>query len=385
MNTYTKEQVLAMDADQLDAVMEEVRGVTQDADTATLQMAADCTGWVSERREALKAEHQKRLELRAKIASGEEGKEIGPTVHFEEERKMTYAIDSQEYRNAWLADKQGKPVTAEERTALANGNYAVPTETVNKIYGKLELYPIVNAVTLMHIPSFVEIPVEGTVNAAAVVAMGTAATDSADALAHVSLGAYKLIKTVEITADVAAMAVPAFEDWLVDRMANKLFRLIAAKIAAGTGTNEPTGLATITATGTYTKAAMTYTDLMTIIAALPTEYNPGASFVMSRATFFGNVLNIQTTQKQPVVVADSQAPAKFNILGYPVILEDGVGTDVVFGDLREGYVFNLAKDVAVDRDESVGFRAGSVVFRGMALGDGKPTGVGIVRFTKASA
>jgi hypothetical protein len=40
------------------------------------------------------------------------------------------------------------------------------------------------------------------VNAAAEVAMGTAATDSADALAHVSLGAYKLIKTVEITADV---------------------------------------------------------------------------------------------------------------------------------------------------------------------------------------
>lgn len=385
MNSYTKEQVLAMDADQLDAVMEEVRGVTQDADTATLQMAADCTGWVSERREALKAEQQQRLELRAKIASGEEGKEIGPTANFEEDRKMTYAIDSQEYRSAWLNAMQGKPVTAEERTALANGNYAIPTETVNKIYGKLELYPIVNAVTLMHIPSFVEIPVEGTVNAAAMVAMGTASTDSADTLAHVSLGAYKLIKTVEITADVAAMAVPAFEEWLVDRLANKLFRLIAAEIAAGTGTNEPTGLATITATGTYTKAAMTYTDLMTIIAALPTEYNPGASFVMSRATFFGNVLNIQTTQKQPVVVADPQAPAKFNILGYPVILEDGVGTDVIFGDLKEGYVFNLAKDVAVDRDESVGFRAGSVVFRGMALGDGKPTGVGIVRYTKASS
>ena len=352
-----------------------------DADLDALEAEArDLNAQDEELRKAAAAAEEQRQQ----IAQGTAPVQIIEQTE-QEETRMTYAIDTQEYRSAWLAAMQGKQVTVEERTALANGNYAIPTETVNKIYGKLELYPIVNAVTLMHIPSFVEIPVEGTVNAAAVVAMGTAATDSADALAHVSLGAYKLIKTVEITADVAAMAVPAFEDWLVDRMANKIFRLIAAKIAAGTGTNEPAGLATITGSGTYTKAAMTYTDLMTIIAALPTEYNPGASFVMSRATFFGNVLNIQTTQKQPVVVADPQAPAKFNILGYPVILEDGVGTDVIFGDLKEGYVFNLAKDVAVDRDESVGFRAGSVVFRGMALGDGKPTGVGIVRFTKAAS
>ena len=50
---------------------------------------------------------------------------------------------------------------------------------------------------------------------------------------------------------------------------------------------------------------------------------------------------------------------------------------------KEGYVFNFGKDVAIDRDESVGFRTGSTVFRGMALGDGKPTGVGLVRYTKA--
>ena len=106
---------------------------------------------------------------------------------------------------------------------------------------------------------------------------------------------------------------------------------------------------------------------------------------MSRATFYSNVLNVQTTQKQPVVVADPQAPAKYNIFGFPVIIEDGVGTDIIFGDLKEGYVFNFAKDIAVDRDESVAFRTGSTVFRGMALGDGKPTGVGLVRFTKASA
>ena len=308
----------------------------------------------------------------------------GKKIIKEEDKRMSYEINSPEYRDAFLRNLQGKELNAEERAAVVAAA-AIPTETANKIWGKMELYPILNAIDVMHIPGNVVLPVEGTINAAAVVAMGNAATDGADTLAPVSLAAYKLIKTVEITADVAAMAVPAFEDWLVDRLANKLFRLAAAKVAAGAGTTEPTGLTSITAAGTYTKAAITYSDILTIIAALPAEYDPNASFVMSRATFYSNVLNVQTTQKQPVVVADPQAPAKYNIFGFPVIIEDGVGTDIIFGDLKEGYVFNFAKDIAVDRDESVAFRTGSTVFRGMALGDGKPTGVGLVRFTKAAS
>ena len=61
-----------------------------------------------------------------------------------------------------------------------------------------------------------------------------------------------------------------------------------------------------------------------------------------------------------------------------------MGTDIIFGDLKEGYAFNFGQDITIARDESVGFRTGSTVFRGMALGDGKPTGVGLVRYTKAA-
>lgn len=340
------------------------------------------------RKAELESKAQKRSKLIERIANRQTGKKIRDFKENEEERKM-FGTDSKEYRKAFLANLQGKPISAEERTALANGSYVIPQETVNKIYGKMELYPLMNAVDVMHIPGTVIVPVEGTVNPANVVAMGTAATDSADTMGEVSLGIYKLIKTIEITADVAAMAIDAFETWLVDRLANKLFRLVTKLIAAGTGSNQPTGLCAasggVDATGhTYTKAAITYTDVMNIIAALPAEYMPGAAFVMSRTTFFGGVLNIQDTNKKPIVVADVQSPAKFNVLGFPVIIEDEVGTDIVFGDLKEGYAFNLGKDVSIERDDSVAFRTGSSVYRGMALGDGKPTGVGLVRFTKAA-
>lgn len=374
-----------MNGEQLQARLEELK-----AETAEEKRDALSTDELEERvneMEAITAEIEAR-----KAGAAEEARKAEEMANkpgekiFEEDQKMEnrFAVNSPEYREAFLKNLQGKELTAEERTAVV-ATAAIPTETANKIWGKMELYPILNAIDVMHIPGNVILPVEGTINAAGVVAMGTAATDGADTLAPVSLGAYKLIKTVEITADVKAMAIPAFEDWLVDRLANKLFRLVAAEVAAGTGTNEPTGLATITATGTYTKAAITYADLLTIIGSLPAQYDPNACFVMSRATFYGNVLNVTTTQKQPVVVADPQAPAKYNVFGFPVIIEDGVGTDIIFGDLKEGYVWNFAKDVEVESDASVAFRTGSTVFRGMALGDGKPTGVGLVRYTKAAS
>ena len=370
-------------AEQIEARMSEIASLEVSDDTGTDEINAR-----ADELEALRAELETRKnvakaeeELRQAVAAGNDP----VTREFKQEDKKMYELNSPEYRDAFLRNVQGKELTAEERTALSGGNYAIPQETANKIWGKAELYPLFNAVDVMHIPGTVVLPVEGTVNAASVVAMGNAATDSADSLSSVSLGIYKIIKTIEITADVAAMAVPAFEDWLVDRLANKIFRAVTGYIAAGTGSSQPTGLTSVDATGhTYTKAAITYDDICAIIASLPTEYNPGAAFVMSRTTFWQNVMAVKDTANHPIVVADVQSPAKFNILGFPVILEDGVGTDIIFGDLKEGYAWNFGKEISVDRDASVGFRSGSEVFRGMCLGDGKPTGVGLVRYTKAT-
>ena len=335
-------------------------------------------------RNQIQNEVQTRQQLRGKVAAGLVG--TVTETHTEEETNMenrTFAIDTAEYREAYLMNLQGKELNAEQRAAVSASG-AIPTQTMNEIVHKLELAPIINAVDVTYIPGNVSWPVEKTVNAANWVAMGTAATDSADAIDAVTLGAFKLIKTVEITADVAAMAVDAFESWLVNRLANKIQRAVAAGIMSGSGSSQASGLSSRTADGTYTKA-ITYSDIMAIIAQLPTEYAAGASFVMSRASFYGNVLNIQDTSKHPIVVADVQSPAKFNILGYPVILEDAAGTDIYFGDLKEAYKFNFAQAPTVKRDESVGFRTGSTVYRAMALADGKPTGVGIVRYTQAAS
>lgn len=379
---------------EIEARLAEIRTATEDQSTnlETLNaLEAESRSLTTEYAE-LRARNEE-VERRQRIldeaaARGRETRRFGNPQLTPEER--TFAVDSPEYRSAYLRNLQGRELTAEERAAVSASG-VIPTQTMNKIIGRLELNPLLAAVDIMHIPGNVSLPVAGTVNAASWVAMGTAATDSADTIATVELGAYKLIKTLEITADVEAMAIDAFENWLTANLANQLEVALSKAILSGSGTSQATGIATTisTATGTFTKAAMKYKDLMAIIGSLPTKYAKNATFVMPRTLFYGEVLGMETTSGDKIVVADAQAPGKFNILGFPVIIEDfaviSSVDNVFFGDMKE-YKLNFAKEPEVKRNDSVGFRAGSTVYRAMALADGKLADTNaVVRYTRATA
>lgn len=282
---------------------------------------------------------------------------------------------------------QGRELTAEQRTAVS-ASAVIPTQTLNQIVAYLDESPILSRIDMTYIPGNVTIPVEGTNSDAAWVAMGTAATDRADTMTSISLAAYKLIKTVEITADVEAMAIDAFEGWLVNSLAVKLEKALDAAVFNGSGTNQATGICTTisSATGTFTKAKATYADLIKIIAALPSGPARNAVFAMPRTLFFTDVIGIVDTTGQPVCHNDVESPAKYNILGYHVVLDDNVPTDnILFGDFS-AYKMNIAKAPAVTSDDSVAFRTGSRVYRAMALADGKlATADAFVRYTRASS
>ena len=279
-------------------------------------------------------------------------------------------VHSEEYRSAYLAVLQDK-ATAEQRTAVSAAA-VIPTITLNKIYEKLEqasiLFPYISK---SYLKGNVSIPVENAKNDAAWVAMGTAATDSADSFAAVSLSAYKLIKTVEMTADNLNSSIDAFESFIVDALVKKMARAVDAAICTGDGSSKATGLlasGVITNTGTYTKLGMTFADLVTIIGDLGAEYRKNAKFVMPSAVFFSDVVPALASKG---IGVDVQLGLKYQILGHEVILDDNMTADsIVFGDLSY-YHWNFAQDVEIARDNSVGFRTGSAVYRAMALADGK--------------
>ena len=369
---------------RLAAIADEADNATGDALTALETEAKGLT----EKRQKLLGEVQKRQQLRNDIAAG---KITGQIVEKkEEDKKMenrTFDVGSAEYREAYLLNLQGRELTAEQRAAVS-ASAAIPTQTLNRIEAYLEESPILSRVDMTYIPGNVTIPVEGTNADASWVAMGTAATDSADSITSISLAAYKLIKTVEITADVEAMAIDAFETWLVGSLAAKIEKALDAAVFNGTSTNQATGICTTisSATGTFTKAQAKYSDLIAIIASLPSGPARNATFVMRRKLFFTDVLGIETPSGEPICHTDLESPAKYNILGYPVILDDNVPADtMLFGDLK-AYKLNIAKAPQVTSDDSVAFRSGSRVYRAMALADGKlAISSAFVKYTRATS
>lgn len=300
--------------------------------------------------------------------------------------------ESNEYREAYLLNLQGKAMTMEQQNAFTGGGNVIPTQTMNKVIAYFDQSPLLKAIDLTYIPSNISIPVESAASDASWVAMGTAATDGTDTLSSVTLSAYKLIKTIEITADVQGMSIDAFENWLVSRLANKIEWALETAIIQGSGSSQATGIVTTvsTATGTYTKAKAKYADLVKIISALGSRYANNAAFIMTRTLFYSDVIGIEDTAGQPVVHADVESPAKMNILGYPVILTDAFGTStykdtILFGDPK-AYAMNISKGPDVTSDDSAAFRTGSRVYRAMCLADGKlTTSSAFVRFDRASA
>ena len=369
---------------RLSAIAQELETANGEALTA-LETESDTL--MAERQQIL-ADIQKRQQLRNNIAAGVIPVEI--IENHEEENNMenrTFTPDSAEYREAYLLNLQGRELNAEQRAAV-NGTAAIPTQTLNQVFRYLEESPILSRIDMTHIPGNVVLPVESSVAEASWVAMATASTDSADAVTSISLGAHKLIKTLELNADVEAMSIDAFEAWIVAKLGEKMEKALDNAVFNGTGSNQPTGiLKTIaTATGSFTKAKAKYSDLINIIAALGSGPAKNAVFAMPRKLFFTDVIGIEDQSGQPVCHADVTSPAKYNILGYPAVLDDNIPADnILFGDFK-AYKMNIAKAPAISSDDSVGFRTGTRCYRGIALADGKlALADAFVRFTRAAS
>ncbi len=289
-----------------------------------------------------------------------------------EQMDQVEVAGTKEYRNAFLKKLQGKELSQQEN-ALVVTTAVIPTQTMDKIIEKMEyVSPILAKINLSFIPSLLSIPMEDATADAAWVAMGTAATDSSDSTQAITLAAYKLIKTIEIGVDASVMAVDSFETYLVQKLAKKMAKAFENAVINGTGSGQPTGIlksGLITNTGTFTKAAMAFADILAIIADLPDhEYRDGACLIMPSKLFYSDVL---TALRNEGIGMDIQAAVNKNVLGQDVILCDRVPADtVIFGNL-ENYVMNVSQGVEISSDKSAGFRAGSTVYRALALADGK--------------
>ena len=170
---------------RLAAIQQEAETASGDALTALENEAAALT---AERQQILN-EMQARQRLRSNIAAGIVTGRTIEAPSAAEPTQARFTVDSAEYREAYLMHLQGRSLSAEQRAAVT-ATAAIPTQTLNRIVGVFDRNPILSRITMTYIPGNITIPVEGTVNSASWVAVGTASTDSDDTITSVSLGAY---------------------------------------------------------------------------------------------------------------------------------------------------------------------------------------------------
>lgn len=358
-------------------IKEELNAPEADIDALTAEV---------ESLEARKAEIEAEVEQRkAEEQNVLENNKVVETIKITEDKKMerTFSVDSAEYRDAWLKNLMGKELDAEEKRAMT-ATAAIPTETLNKIVVVLKENPLLSRIDLLQIPGYVRIPVYSTNLSAS---WTETSTDSADALTYIDLTPYQLIKTVEVPGTVDKMSISAFESYLVEALANKIEEALQTAVLVGSGSSQATGIITTktTADGTFTKAAATKKDLLTIMGKLDSAYQRGACWIMPASVFFGEVMNISTHDS----FVNVNEGFNYKLFGKDVIMDDNCtvsSVDNILYGQPKAYHMNLGEGVTVDKDASVGFRSNSVVYRGVCLADGKlDSSDAFVRYTRATA
>ena len=317
--------------------------------------------------EERKAEEARRAEIRAAVASGKG--ETTQTFNTVEERKRMFAIDSVEYRDAWVKKLIGRDLNEEERAALSSAGAVIPKLTVNAVWDKLvKPAELLGKVDVTQFPNYGRFPVATTNNAAASGAVGTTITESADVIGYVDLTPNDYVKLLTVGADIEHMAVPAVHDWIVDNLVGKIREKINADIVVGSGTNALKGLKeSCDASGNVIPATVTKASILAIMAALPGNYQQGAVWIMTPKMFYEDIMSI--TQLNDYIINDG---FQFRLFGHDVVLmsecEISSKETIFYGDPK-AYKVNIFKPIEIKPFETA--TTTNFQFRGACMADGE--------------
>ena len=305
------------------------------------------------------------------------------------------------YRSAWLKTLQGKPLDeAEQRAYSTAANSAlpiIPETTANQIIKKMyEVAPILQKCKIFHVPGNFKFAVENVNDDAALHTENAAITPAGDSLKSVSLTGYEIVKLVKASRACSAMALSAFESYIVEVIAENLARKIEYYIFAGTGSSQPGGvkIAGKGASGAYTDGsdqitvgasdALTEANVVALYGMLGDGYERNAVWCMRKATFFSDFFPLMNKSKNNLI---EFANGKYYIMGAEVYFTGSVSANEAYlGDFS--YIIgNYSQDITVVKSEHSGLATNSIDFLGSCVFDSKPAaGLGaFVHLAKATA
>lgn len=304
------------------------------------------------------------------------------------------------YRSAWLKTLQGKPLDANEQraysTAADSGLAIIPETTANQIIKKMyEVAPILEKCKIFHVPGNFKFAVEGTNEEATKHAENGEITPANDNLGQVNLTGYEIVKLVKASRACSAMALSAFETYIVEVVAESIARKIEKYIFTGNGTTEPAGTTTAGkgVNGAYTDgtdqitvaktAALTEANIVALYGMLGNGYERNAIWAMRKTTFFSDFFPLMDKGRNNLI---EFANGKYYVMGVEVYFTGSLAANEAYLGDYSYIIGNYSQDITVVKSEHSGLGTNSIDFLGSCVFDSKPAAVGaFVHLKKATA
>ena len=306
---------------------------------------------------------------------------------------------TKEYRNAYMKILMRKGTTQEEHAIWEKANElrfdttqqgVIPTITLDLVKQKLlitsAIYPLVDKYA---VKGNLKVPREDATADPAWHVEAAPIVPAADSVDYVQLAGFELVKIVTVSRAMEDMSIEAFESYIVDKLAKKIQTTIENAILNGAGTTEPTGIMNAFPWNagnkvTYTSfAKMDYQVFTKIKALLLAPYHANARFVMNNKTLWTGVANVLDALGRPIFMINPQLNLANDgnnnyivnqevgkLLGTPVVMTPyAADGDVILGDLSY-YVFNMARDILIEKSYESSFRSNMVDYKASLTGDG---------------
>lgn len=304
-----------------------------------------------------------------------------------EMKKMEKGYETMEYRQAFMeyvkTGRMGEELRAVTTTADAGA--VIPTVVMDKIVEKMETAGhILPLVTRTGYASGLAIPVSSVKPVAVWAAEGSTSSVQNKPVGSVVFAAYKLRCAVSVTLELDTMSLAAFENAIVNNIAEAMTKALEAAILLGTGTGRPKGILTETAPAgqAIDVTAINYEALIDAEAALPVAYETESVYLMTKKTFMA-FLGMTDSDGQPIARVNygiNGAPERA-LLGRRVVINDymtsfdaAASGDVFAAIFRmSDYVLNTAYNLTLKQYEDN--QTDDIVRKAIMLADGKAVDV----------
>ena len=299
----------------------------------------------------------------------------GNVISKKEDNKMEkreFGIESVEYRNAFLKKMTGQELTEIEERAYvhttANTAAVLPAELQNKIYSNMEeQHPILRDVQILRSGVAISIVKHTAIvdGDAKVVAEGVANDDEQNTFVEVVLAGKKFSKHVDFSYELEAMALPAFQSYLVNELSDRLGSAMAKDIVD----TIRTGLA---ADNKFAAAVPGTLALEDVLKGLGLLKGASQTFVYTNgATFYTGIAALQGRDGLVGFIPNYAEQISGQLLGKAIKVEDALADGEVLVLDPKQFLYNIVRDITIESDKDI--KKGVTTIAGHAIAGGSLT------------